>query len=69
MTARPTFGRRISGPTSEQRNARAAAIGFYGLFAASITAALNVSSGGLSVLLVVLAFVSLFAGMAAAGEA
>jgi uncharacterized membrane protein len=66
---RATFGRRIMPPTEGQRAARAAAIGFGGLFVAAMVGALIVGSDGLRVLLVVLAFCSLFAGMAAASEA
>jgi hypothetical protein len=69
MTRPAQFGRRIAPPTEAQRAAKVAACGFGGLFAVALIAALIVESAGLSVLLVVLAFGSLFAGMAAAGEA
>jgi hypothetical protein len=69
VTRPQSFGRRALPPTPEQRAARAAACWLYLLFALALTTALQIQSAGGVVLLVVLAFVSLLAGMAAAGEA
>jgi hypothetical protein len=66
---RPTFGTRQLRPTRHQIHARNAALGFYLVFAVSIGTAIGIDSPGGAVLLVVIAFVSLFAGIAAAEEA
>jgi hypothetical protein len=66
---RQLFGTRQPLPTIRQMHARRAALGFFILAALSLGASFGVDREGLAVLLVVLAFVSLAAGMAAAGEA
>lgn len=56
-------------PSPDQIRARRGAVGFFILAALALGASFGVDREGLAVLLVVLAFVSLAAGMAAAGEA
>ena len=50
-------------------SAKSTACSLYGVFAVATMAALHTTREGLAALLLVLAFVALFAGMAAAGEA